>query len=60
MINFIDTFTNRFVKQVCKIEYERRELSNYIGEDRRQGDRFSYLESQLERINEVLKTVEET
>ena len=35
MINFIDTFTHRFVKQVCKIECERRELSPFIGEDRR-------------------------
>ena len=39
MISFIDDFTERFVRQIAKIESQRRELLNFVGEDRRQGDR---------------------
>jgi hypothetical protein len=34
MIEHIDCFTNRFIKQISRIEKERRELAAYIGEDR--------------------------
>lgn len=60
MINFIDDFTERFVRQIAKIEQQRRELSTYIGEDRRQRERMFFLERKLERINAILKQVEET
>ena len=35
MISFIDDFTERFIRQISKIEQQRRELSTFIGEDRR-------------------------
>ena len=60
MISFIDDFTERFVRQIAKVEQQRRELSTFIGEDRRQGDRMKYIEKRLERIDEILKKIEVT
>jgi len=34
MIEHVDCFTNRFIKQIGKIEHERRELATHIGEDK--------------------------
>ena len=60
MIEFIENFTERFIKQIGKIESDRRELTTFVGEDRRQGERLSYIETKLVRINAILKTVEDT
>ena len=35
MIEFIENFTERFIKQIGKIECDRRELATFVGEDRR-------------------------
>ena len=60
MIEFIENFTERFIKQIGKIENDRRELTAFTGEDRRQGERLSYIEAKLVTINSILKTVEDT
>ena len=54
MIEFIENFTERFIKQIGKIESDRRELATFIGEDRRQGERLSFIETKLVRINSIL------
>ena len=54
MIEFIENFTERFIKQIGKIESDRRELATFTGEDRRQGERLSYIEAKLVRINSIL------
>lgn len=59
MIEYIDNFTNRFIQQISKIE-ERKELSAFIGEDARQSERMSELEKKLDRINQIMKTIDET
>ena len=60
MISFIDDFTERFVRQIAKIESQRRELSNFVGEDRRQGERLRYIEKKLERMDGILRQIDET
>ena len=60
MIEFIENFTERFIKQIGKIESDRRELATFVGEDRRQGERLSYIEAKLVTINSILQTVEDT
>ena len=51
---FIDMFTNKFIKQIGKIEHDRPELKDFVGEDRRQANRLFNLEIKLVRLNELL------
>lgn len=59
MVEYIDNFTSRFINQINKIE-ERKELVEFIGEDQRQADRLKDLEHKLERINEIVQTIEDS
>ena len=60
MIGFIDGFTSRIIKQISRIEQDKREVAAVSSQDRRQGERLDFIKEKLVRTNEILKTIEET
>ena len=60
MIGFIDGFTSRIIKQISRIEQDKREVAAVSSEDRRQGERLDFIKEKLIRTNEILKTIEDT
>lgn len=60
LYNFIDMFTHKFIRQIGKIEYERPELKDFVGEDRRQATRLRSLEVNMERLLNILEQVDQT
>ena len=60
MIGFIDGFTSRIIKQISRIEQDKREVAAVSSQDRRQGERLDFIKEKLVRTNEILKTIEDT
>lgn len=60
MIAFIDNFTNRIIKQIARIEVDKRDVAAVSGEDRRQEQRLDYLKQKMQRIEEIIRTIENT
>lgn len=56
--HFIDMFTHKFIKQIGRMEQEKQELMAFVGEDRRQGERLTYIETRLEKVISMLAEIE--
>ena len=58
-IDWIDNFTNKFVKSLNKIE-QSRDLINYVGEDKRQEMRLIDMQNQYHEILKIFYNIQTT
>ena len=59
LCGFIDMFTNKFIRQIGKMEHDRQELAAFAKEDIRQTERLTFIAERLERISTILDSVNE-
>lgn len=58
-IEWIDNFTNKFVKSLNKIE-QSRELINFVGEDKKQEMRLKEMQDKYKEILKIFYSIQST
>ena len=51
---FIEMFTNKFIRQISKMEHERQDLAAFAKEDNHQAVRLQYIAERCDKISTVL------
>ena len=51
---FIEMFTNKFIRQISKMDHERQDLAAFAKEDNHQAVRLQYIAERCDKINTVL------